>query len=263
MFKRRVRYENSELTSPFLANYMLRWPGAIAYTWNGHHYVPSYFVDGSRRVRIRPNERISLIPYMPRSLHIDGRTDDWHMVEYMMNMNDAVYWPQFLGPPSSYLAWDEQALYVTTHIPLGGTAYIAIDTDLEGDFGRGELDDDEFVFRVEGPTAWGCGALPRVHMLHPAPERGVQVNVALAPLRYPDTCVFEMAIPWALLRVHGNMAPHTGYTLGKPGVIAPRTYVLAAGQIWGGSVWVLPSHTPPPDIKDPRKWHTWIFVRHE
>ena len=263
MFERRVRYENLELSSPFLANYTLRWPGAIAYTWDGHVYVPGYFVDGSRRVRIRPNEHIFLVPHMPRPLRIDGRTDDWHMVEYMMNMQEAVHWARFSGPLSIHLAWDERSLYVATHIPLGGNAYIAVDTDLEGDFERNKLDDDDVVFRVETSSARGCQEPPRVYILHPTPARVVRVKAALAPLDYPDACAFEMAIPWTLLGVHGNMVAHAGYTLGEPRNLGLRTYVPAAGQIWGGGVWSRSAYAPPPDMNDLRKWHTWIFVRHD
>ena len=258
LLKREVRIES--IGTPGRERYYtLYWPGAIAYHWDGKTYVPARVIMGERSKRIRPTETLYLVPRLPRSLQVDGHLEDWRMVEYLED-EASTYWALFHGPPQAHLAWDEGSLYVATTVDPGDVLHVALDTDLDGDFDDGQLNEDDYVFLLHVPTGWGCPGRVTLET-RPALHDASGIQARIHPTRWRDRCHVEVKIPWNLVKVEPHtLAPTSGYVSGGRRPQEHRTYFPAAGRIFGGAVWTTSTHY---QIDDPRTWGTWIITRHD
>ena len=251
LLKRYVRMES--VSVPGLEkNYTLHWPGAVAYGQADGKYVPMHFVSDGHTTHIRPSEYIYVIPYIAEPLDIDGHFEDWRQVEYMYGPEYAYFWGLFTGPPTTRLAWDTRYLYVATTTALDETVHVALDTDLEGDFNSGILNEDDHVISVH---VQGCSVT-----MPPEKNGPDHVLVGTTLTRWRDRCRVEIGIPWATVGVDvSTWAFSPGYVYGSSRPGGHREYILGAGPIFGGAVWTKSFiHHPT----DPRTWGTWIVVHH-
>lgn len=205
------------------------------------------------------------VPKRPTSFQIDGSLDDWDAVDLAASSDALVYavddWDGSKDLEASwYLAWDEQALYVSvfviddvhaqystgSNIFRGDSLEIQLDTDRDGDFGSG-ISADEFQLEISpgnfadiAPEAWRfAGRNNGTYVDAP----GHQIQVAAQPSDYGY--LIEVRIPWSDI----NVTPTQGLVLGA-------NLNVNDNDDEGPLQEVMMSNVPTRSYRDPTTWGT-------
>lgn len=227
-------------------------PGIVAFRWDGEAYVPGYFVDNGRITPIRSCLPLYYAPRFSVPPTIDGQDEEWWQVEYREEL--------LLRPPKGDFidldaAWDEQYLYLYVP-PLGQeTLFVAVDTDLTGDWGDSTLSSDDFVWRIDVSAQPPCTVTLDLCAPDDIEDWTGECRIAAAARR--QGCSVELALPLARLGLAGaDLVPEKGWVIGSSEPLG-REYHPCAGQIIGFMVG--PGEgTDRPD--NPTTWTTLVFI---
>ena len=212
----------------FPYDYILHFPGALAYKWDGSTYSLTYWDDGSTRQKVRPGEDIFYSPRLSQPLTVDGDLWDFRQIEYSPSIERRLYptWSQV------FTAWDNEYFYVGADIRdyrivqnqrgarlfQGDHIEVWFDTDLQGDFDVPGLNEDDFLIGLSPGNFEGLP--PEAYIRLPNQYEGTAHSIRLAARRsqvsYAPGYTLEAAIPLSLLGLDGGpLVPVAGWVEGN------------------------------------------------
>ncbi len=213
--------------SAFPYDYILHFPGALAYKWNGSMYSLTYWDDGSTRQKVRPGEDIFYSPRLSQPLTIDGDLWDFRQIEYIPSIERWLYptWSRV------FTAWDDLYFYVGAEIRdyrivqnhrgaelfLGDHLELWFDADLQGDFDTPGLNEDDFHIGLSPGNF--ADLSPEAYIWLPEQYQGMAHGIRLAARRsqvsYAPGYTLEAAVPLSFLGLDGGtLVPMTGWVEG-------------------------------------------------
>jgi len=211
----------------FPYDYILRFPGALAYKWDGSKYSLTWWDDGSTRQKVRPGEDIFYSPRLSQPLTIDGDLWDFRQIEYSPSIERRLYptWSQV------FTAWDNEYFYVGAEIRdyrivqnhrgaelfLGDHLELWFDADLQEDFDTPGLSEDDFHIGLSPGNF--ADLPPEAYIWLPEQYEGTANGIRLAARRsqvsYDPGYTLEAAIPLSLLGLDGGfLVPVAGWVEG-------------------------------------------------
>lgn len=181
------------------ANYNVQFPGRLVFSWNGEKYVLSHYYDGKFLTPIRVADFILHAPRIDTSLCGKNQTSGCiRQIEYYNVLNGYGLGKQGRSVEAMPygLAWGEQSLYINLSVfPLSpakkhSTVWIALDTDLQGDFDHHVLNEDDRLLKIEIDNPARCDKDLSVHMVHPR-----VLSIPFKNYSQLDSCEIELVIP--------------------------------------------------------------------
>lgn len=271
----------------FPYDYILHFPGALAYKWDGSTYSLTYWDNGSTRQKVRPGEDIFYSPRLSQPLTVDGDLWDFRQIEYSPSVERRLYpaWSQVST------AWDDMYFYVGAEIRdyrivqnhrgaelfLGDHLELWFDADLQEDFDASGLNEDDFHI---GLSPGNFESLPpEAYVWLPEQYEGTANGIRLAARRsevsYDPGYTLEAAIPLSLLGLDGGfLVPMVGWVEGVQESWHPaHVYFPQGGLAVGFAVELTnidtPDATEPEAViasspgfqwGEPRTFNTLIFM---
>lgn len=242
----------------FPYNYILNFPGALAYKWDGSTYSLTYWDDGSIRQRLRPGEDVFYSPRLSQPLTVDGDLWDFRQIEYSPSMERRLYpaWSRV------FTAWDDAYFYVGADIRdghivqnrrgpnlfLGDHIELWFDTDLQGDFDALGLSEDDFLIGLSPGNF--ADLLPEAYVRLPEQYEGMAHGIRLAArqgqVSNAPGYTLEAAIPLSLLGLDGgSLVQVAGRVEGNQEYRDPtHVYFPQGGQTIGFAVELASVDTP-------------------
>ncbi len=244
---------------PRRRHYQIILPGAIAFRWDGKSYLPGYFVGNDRDSPVPLRLPMFWAPRFSVPITLDGNDGDWWQVEY----RDSLRLPpeRTSSPPEFNVAWDQQYLYLVRPWIGRQSFHVALDTDLTGDIGEEELNQDDFVWEVTVGDSPQCQTTVSVLTPHSNSNLAEIYQIVSADSPYID-CSIEMAIPLSALGLSGNdLVPEIGWVAGDADSHNWREYHPRAGRVVGFAMEVLGEENAPVyEWDDPTTWSTLVFM---
>jgi hypothetical protein len=181
------------------ANYNVQFPGRLVFSWNGGKYDLSHYYDGESLTPIRATD---FIIHAPR---IDTLFCDKNQISGCIRQIE--YYEVLDGyglgkrgrsvEATSYgLAWDKQSLYINVSVyPLGplkkhSTVWVALDTDLQGDFDNHVLNEDDRLLKIEIENPAHCDKNLSVQMVYPR-----VLSIPFKNYSQSESCGIELVVP--------------------------------------------------------------------
>ena len=128
-------------------HYWLTYPGVLVYKWDDDGLRSAYLLEDGRLQPIRPQSSTNLAPYIDRPIVVDGDLTDWNQIEYINYYHDLTY-DECLLPGRTSFAWDDENLYISLFLLPEEEIVIALDSDLETDFGSTISNMDDLFLTV-------------------------------------------------------------------------------------------------------------------
>jgi hypothetical protein len=257
LLRRTVRQITLE-PEPWTQNYTLVLP-AVALRFDGATYTPAYLVTAGAPTRIRPRGPLFFAPRLSRPLVLDGDPHDWEQIEYHDQL--AFSAGGSADPTLLHVAWDNLNLYLAAPVAADRAVFIALDTDLAGDFADATLSADDWLIELAFPALPRCAGPVVARVLHPAPA-ATTLAAAIRPASQRTDCELELALPLADLGLAGrDLVPTPGWVAGSPSPQAQRDYRPAAGRAIGLAAGDEARPLAAPFRRDdPTTWTTLVFM---
>jgi hypothetical protein len=175
-------------------NYDLHLPGGFVFSWNGEKYALSHYYDGKALTPIRAAD---FIVHAPRI-----ETGSIMQIEYHGALEGYGFGNRGRSVEAMPydLAWDEKSLYMNVSVyPVGpikkhSTVWIALDTDLQGDFDNHVLNEDDRLLKIEVENPAHCDKDLSVQMVYPH-----VLSIPFENHSQLESCEVKLVIPLGLL----------------------------------------------------------------
>jgi len=185
------------------ANYNVQFPGGLVFSWNGEKYRLSHYYDGKSLAPIRAADFIIHTPRVDNSFCNENQISGCiRQVEYRETRDGygLGYQGRSVEAAPYGLAWDEKSIYLNISVfPLGhlkkhSTVWIALDTDLQGDFDDHVLNEDDRLLKIEIENPAHCDKDLSVQMVHPRVQ-----SIPFENHSQLDACEIKLVIPLDVL----------------------------------------------------------------
>lgn len=271
------RVEEIALTSDNPANYRnysLQLPGELVFSWKNGEYRLTHFYQNNKLVSIRPLDFVAHAPKMNIPFRLDGRAADWYQAEYAQNGLNGYgkgLRSRSLDLFDFHVSWDDASFYFYAYADPGSAIWLALDTDLQGDFDSRILNEDDRLFHFQLKNDLQC-TLTEFSLIHP--EHKTLRALSAPPADPYGNCVVEGKIPLSDLGISLPLVPTPGFAL-RPqpfdkdyisSTFPAFQYFPAAGKIVGFAMFAENKNNErsdrslPFDPQDPTTWGTLIFI---